>query len=159
MKNSLRHVLLWSAALMITLGACGGEQTSGDATTSEEAVVDVKLGTVTVTELKAITDQDADTWVMDVRSPEEYRAVHATVVKQLIVHTEMSQNRSALPADKDAPIYLICRSGRRSKIAGEEMITFGYTNVFNVLGGTTDWVKEGFPTETGSGILEDPQGS
>jgi len=37
--------------------------------------------------------------------------------------------------DDQAPVYLICRSGKRSKEAGIKLIESGITNVFNVSGG------------------------
>ena len=42
-----------------------------------------------------------------------------------------------MTADKDAPIYLYCRSGRRSGIALEALQQAGFTNVLN-LGGFED---------------------
>lgn len=40
--------------------------------------------------------------------------------------------------DKNALILVYCRSGRRSKIAGEELTKLGYTNV-KEFGGIIDW--------------------
>ena len=43
--------------------------------------------------------------------------------------------------DKDALILVYCRSGRRSKIASEELVKLGYTNV-KEFGGIIDWPYE-----------------
>ena len=40
--------------------------------------------------------------------------------------------------DKDQLILVYCRSGRRSKIASEELVKLGYTNV-KEFGGIIDW--------------------
>lgn len=61
-----------------------------------------------------------------------------------IPYNEIQQNLSQLPAEKDAKIVLYCSSGRMSQIAAEELISLGYTNVWNLKGGMIDWEKEGF---------------
>jgi rhodanese-related sulfurtransferase len=109
--------------------------------------------TVSVTELNEITSKQPHALVIDVRSHMEYEQVHAKPVKQLIVHTDMEQSLDLLPEDKSTPIYLICRSGNRSGKAGRVLVSHGYQNAYNVLGGTNDWVKMGFPVDSGRGVL------
>ena len=40
--------------------------------------------------------------------------------------------------DKDAEIYLYCRSGRRSEVATLALADMGFTNAYNI-GGVLDW--------------------
>jgi len=110
--------------------------------------------TVSVDELNKIVSEHTDALVIDVRSHTEYERVHAEPVKQVIVHTEMKASLHLLPEDKDTPIYLICRSGNRSGTAGRVLVNHGYQNVFNVLGGTNDWMQMGFPVDSGRGVLD-----
>jgi rhodanese-related sulfurtransferase len=52
-----------------------------------------------------------------------------------------------LELDHSKPIYVICRTGRRSAEAQRKLHTLGFTNVVNVSGGLEAWKKEGLPVE------------
>jgi len=71
-------------------------------------------------------------WI-DVRTPEEFAAWHVSQAVN-IPYEQITQRIAEVTADKDALIYLYCRSGHRAGIAREALSNAGYRNVVN-LGG------------------------
>jgi phage shock protein E len=62
-------------------------------------------------------------------------------------YNEIEQNLDQLPADKTSKIVLYCSSGRMSEIVADELVSMGYTNVWNLKGGMVDWQQAGFELE------------
>lgn len=86
--------------------------------------------------------------LFDVRTPVEFREVHATLARNV----PLDQLQSTLATENepsDRPLYVICRSGGRGKQACERLIAAGYTNVVNVEGGTQAWEQMGLPVVRG----------
>lgn len=48
-----------------------------------------------------------------------------------------------LPADRDTPLLVYCRSGPMSKIATAELVRVGYRDVADLDGGMLAWEKSG----------------
>ena len=77
--------------------------------------------------------------LVDVRPAEE--RVIATV--KLPFKTFDGNGRAELEAlPKDTAIAFLCRSGGRSQQAAEEFRALGFSNVYNVVGGTNAWADE-----------------
>lgn len=49
--------------------------------------------------------------------------------------------------DHSKPIYVMCRTGRRSVEAQKKLRALGFTNVINVVGGMEAWKAEDLPVE------------
>lgn len=74
-------------------------------------------------------------WI-DVRTAEEYGAGHVAGAAN-IPYEEIVDRIGEVTSDKEATIYLYCRSGRRSGIALENLQEAGYRNAVNI-GGLDD---------------------
>lgn len=83
--------------------------------------------------------------LIDVRTPVEYREVHAIGARNVPLDTLKPKALINDHAGADEPIYMICRSGGRGGQACERMIAAGFENVVNVEGGTTAWEAAGLP--------------
>ena len=92
-------------------------------------------------EQSAVQAQKAKGIWIDVRSAEEFNDGHLQDSIN-IPHDQIVERIKAVSPDKDAPINLYCRSGRRAEVALTELKKAGYTNVTNH-GGYEDLVKKG----------------
>ena len=95
---------------------------------------------ITPEQAKTIMDTENDYIIIDARTTEEF-AEGPIKDAILIPEYEISDRAEKELPDKDALILVYCRSGRRSKIASEELVELGYTNV-KEFGGIIDWPYE-----------------
>ena len=63
----------------------------------------------------------------------------------LIPFNAIEQQKSELPANKDAKIVVYCRTGPMGDVAAEKMVRMGYTGVIHFMGGMKAWKKIGRP--------------
>ncbi|MNQ75234.1 Thiosulfate sulfurtransferase PspE precursor [compost metagenome] len=77
--------------------------------------------------------QAPGTLLIDVRSAEEFSA-GALPGANRIGHEQITTQIAALAADKNTPIVLYCRSGRRSAIAKDSLAQLGYRNLIDAGG-------------------------
>ena len=91
-------------------------------------------------EAKALMDSESGYIIIDARTQEEYDQGHIPGAI-LIPEYEIADRAEKELPDKDQLILVYCRSGRRSKIAAEELVKLGYTNI-KEFGGIIDWEYE-----------------
>ena len=91
-------------------------------------------------EAKALMDSESGYVIIDARTQEEYAKGHIPEAI-LIPEYEIAERAEKELPDKEQLILVYCRSGRRSKIAAEELVKLGYTNV-KEFGGIIDWEYE-----------------
>ncbi|MBQ4119099.1 MAG: rhodanese-like domain-containing protein [Clostridia bacterium] len=95
---------------------------------------------ITPQQAKEIMDTEQDYIIIDARTEEEFAEGHIENAILIPEYEIINKAEKELP-DKDALILVYCRSGRRSKIASEELVKLGYTNV-KEFGGIIDWPYE-----------------
>lgn len=88
-------------------------------------------------EAKELMDSETSYIILDVRTEEEYAEGHIKNAV-LIPDYEIAERAEKELTDKNQLILVYCRSGRRSKIASDILVSLGYTNVVE-FGGIIDW--------------------
>lgn len=83
--------------------------------------------------------------IIDVRENDEWLEQHI----EGAVHIPLDQIESRLSElfqYKDNTVIMHCRSGRRSRLAGEILMAAGFSKVYNLEGGILAWDAEGLAT-------------
>jgi glyoxylase-like metal-dependent hydrolase (beta-lactamase superfamily II)/rhodanese-related sulfurtransferase len=101
---------------------------------------------IDVTELhNRLERTDEPLQVIDVRRPGEYAGGHVPGA----AHAPLDRLEHALEGlEASRPTAVICAGGYRSSAATSLLEAHGFTELYNVLGGTGAWVRAGFATET-----------
>lgn len=98
--------------------------------------------------MKSVTPHElaamADATIIDVREPDELRAVRTESALAMPMSTFMD-HVSELP---DGPLYVLCHSGGRSARVAAYLEQQGY-DVTNVDGGIVEWEAAGLPVVRG----------
>jgi rhodanese-related sulfurtransferase len=95
------------------------------------------MKSITANELSNMVASGKNIDLIDVRTPIEFRAMHVTIARnEPLSGLDPKAIQSARNGSASEPLYVVCRSGGRSKQACEKFLASGITNVINVEGGT-----------------------
>jgi molybdopterin/thiamine biosynthesis adenylyltransferase/rhodanese-related sulfurtransferase len=93
--------------------------------------------------------------VVDVRERDEWDEGHLPGAVHIPRGSLESRIEAAVP-DHSQPVIVYCAGGSRSAFAAKTLEELGYENVVSLVGGFTDWKRNGFPFEIPQ-ALEDAQ--
>lgn len=129
MKTTLKLILI---VFVIILGlSCN---------TKEKSKTNSQSGEISVVTLAEFKERSVNQTIIDVRTPEEFREGYI----EDAVNIDF-KNKSFLDQisklNKNKPIFIYCRSGRRSSLASKEMIKLGFQEVYDLEGGIVNWIK------------------
>lgn len=132
----MRYKTFMAAMIMTFAAVTGGgscaAQTDGITTVDTPAFAqDVKKGGVQL---------------LDVREPEEYAEGHLPGAINISVNNEDFVSEVKGEFEKDKPVYVYCRSGRRSLKAAKMLADKGF-KVINLEGGILDWEAHSLSVE------------
>ena len=131
MRKRMEMVLAALCLAMLFMGCTDAEQ--------EEQVM-ISYEQISQEEAKALMESETDYVILDVRTEEEFAEGYIAGAILIPDYAIKEKAESMLP-DKDQLILVYCRSGRRSKLAANELVALGYTNV-KEFGGIIDWSYE-----------------
>ena len=126
----MKKLLLIILAMML-MTACGQNNEN-----KQEAV----YMNITAEQAKEIMDSRQGYIILDTRTQEEYDESHIPGAI-LIPYDEVLEKAEDVLPDKQQLILVYCRSGRRSKLAANDLVKLGYTNI-KEFGGIMDWPYE-----------------
>ena len=95
---------------------------------------------ISMDEAITMMEEESGYIILDVRTPEEFADKHIPGAVNIPNETITAEEIPEL-SDKDQLILVYCRSGRRSKLAAENLVKLGYTNI-KEFGGIIDWPYE-----------------
>ncbi len=95
-------------------------------------------------EAKALLARNRQVFLLDVRTPEEYRQAHLKGAT-LIPLADLDRRAGELPKNRTLLVY--CAVGSRSRIAAGTLARRGYREVYNMSDGIVGWYRNGFPLE------------
>jgi rhodanese-related sulfurtransferase len=134
-RPSVQIAILIAVGLIVFLiASLGGEQTSSSGALPASVSVD-----------EAYQLYQDGTFVLDVRTPEEWNEFHAPNTT-LIPLDELASRVNELP--KDQPIVVVCRSGNRSQ-AGRDILLQAGIAATSMNGGLNEWRASGHPVVSG----------
>lgn len=87
--------------------------------------------------------------LIDVRTPAEFQSLHVTIARNQPLDQLDPKAIQSKGGASSEPLYVVCRSGSRSKQACEKFLASGITNIVNVEGGTLACKSAGVPVVTG----------
>ena len=97
----------------------------------------------------AILKDSSNRYLIDVRTPGEFRKSHAPgAVNYNFLAFHFGRDVDSLDRHKTAYIY--CHTCHRSPFAGKIMKRKGFTRVYDLKGGFSQWLKAGLPVDSGS---------
>ncbi len=76
--------------------------------------------------------------LIDVRTPDEFKDGHIEYAKNIDFYaTDFTAEFNKL--DKDQPVYIYCRSGSRSRQAGNKLTEMGFKEIYDLKGGILNY--------------------
>lgn len=130
MEKDMKYRYVILAAMMIFAGIAGA------CTTGEPAAGELSPKQALEPTQKAYAQ------FIDVRSEQEFAAERALRTRNI----PLDQIPGSLDLiNKDEPVYLICKTGRRSGEAAEILRKNGFEKVYSIAGGTDAWKAAGLP--------------
>ena len=89
-------------------------------------------------EAHSLLQEREDIVLIDVREEPEYLTGHAVDAQLLPVDEITEETASDLIPDKDSPVMVYCRTGRRSARAAKMLEALGYVEIYD-MGGLVGW--------------------
>ena len=99
--------------------------------------------TITKISPSEFKEQSTEQLILDVRSTEEFAEGHLAGAINKNVNDE-NFTTIVKGLDKDKPIFVYCRSGKRSNTAAVKLSKLGFSEIYDLEGGILNWIKNDY---------------
>lgn len=89
--------------------------------------------------------EDEEFVLLDIRTSAEVESAHLPGATMLDFYAPSFRDDLAL-LDRDATYLIYCRTGNRTGQTRTVMADLGFTQVYDLDGGITQWIARGYPT-------------
>jgi rhodanese-related sulfurtransferase len=97
---------------------------------------------ITSQEAKVIIDKNRNTYLLDVRTPQERQQGY--IAGSVLIPIDQIEKRIA-EVPKNRPVIVYCAVGSRSRPVAQALARNGYTEVYNMKDGIFGWYRNGLP--------------
>ena len=139
---------LFIPILIFTLYSCDNSNSS-DSDSPPVNVLDIENHQI----IKLLEDNPGV--LLDIRTPEEVSKGFLTNASFINFYDESFLQKASW-IKKNQPIYVYCHAGGRSSKASEMLIELGFSEVYNLVGGYSKWVEDGYLVEKGLNNIKGP---
>ena len=145
-----RLYLVLSVILVIALTASVFAIEVPKGKTGEDFVKEAKsyIDSISVEETKKLIDSDADVVLLDIRTFAEFKEHGWIEGRTVLPHGMVIFNIKKIVPNKDVPIIVYCKKGKRSSMVAYQLQQMGYEDVKYLDGGILIWKRTGFPVVT-----------
>jgi rhodanese-related sulfurtransferase len=154
-KDMKKRMLVWmlSFVLVLSMASLSVSQEkpkvpAWQTTVVKQWVANAKaaIKSVTIQDVKAAMDKKEKAIYLDVRDPNEYAAGHLPGAINISRGLLEFNVWDKIP-DKNAKIYVYCKTGGRSALATKTLNDLGYKNAVLMNASFEDWIKANYPVE------------
>lgn len=111
-------------------------------TACKEKSIGQEIKVLTPTEFHDAITQNKDVQLVDARTLPEFEEGHLQDALNIdVLETDFSTKAEKLDLQK--PVYVYCRSGKRSAKAAEILKELGFKEIYDMQGGYLQWESEG----------------
>lgn len=138
-----RILLVLTLSIFSIQFSCTTKATSGDIATSEVQEITIARN-VGAEDFNKLLNEKGNALLIDVRTPQEVEQGYIKGAR----HIDISSQEFRIEVDKldkTQPVFVYCRSGRRSAAAMRYMRDNGFVEVYNLNGGILAWEQAELP--------------
>lgn len=135
-----KYSFLFFAILTLVIVSCNNVQKTNDK---------VMTKTIEVVAPKAMYEillKDPSAQLVDVRTKDEFAVSHLKDAQNICV-TDNDFKQKVAFLDRSKPVYVYCKKGGRSAQASKILKQMGFTKIFDLQGGITNWEQQQLSTQ------------